>query len=71
MAFAMLCSFFFGIVAGWKLHLLFPAKISKTRSVYTESQCRYAYSRTEPRFVPNPEREQGVWLGPMGEVKLG
>ena len=37
-------------------------KRGEKRSVKTQSQTRYAWDRSEPRFVPLAERDQGVWL---------
>ena len=52
-----------GVVMGWKLRgwIQPTTKTTKSRNAKTQSQCRYAYDRVEPRFVPLPERDQGCW----------
>ena len=61
-----------GVGLGWKLHDAWcgDAHNVKKRTVKTQSQTHYAWSRVEPRFVPLAEKEQGVWhdVFPMPSV---
>ena len=52
-----------GGVVGWKLRgwMQSSTKTTKSRNAKTQAQCRYAWDRVEPRFVPLPERDQGCW----------
>ena len=54
---------FLGGVVGWKLRgwMQSSTKTTKSRNAKTQAQCRYAWDRVEPRFVPLPERDQGCW----------
>ena len=59
-----------GASLGWKLRAWFGDV--KQRTVKTQSQTRYAWSRGEPRFMPLPDKEQGVWHDdqPMPSVEF-
>ncbi len=53
------------LVLGWKLRGWCgdsKKEAKRSRSVKTQSQTRYAWDRSEPRFVPLAERDQGSWL---------
>ena len=52
-----------GVVMGWKFRgwMQTSTKTTKGRNAKTQSQCRYAYDRVEPRFVPLSECDQGCW----------
>ena len=53
-----------GVVLGWKLRGWFgdsKKDEKKSRSVKTQLQTRYAWDRSEPRFIPLTEMMQGSW----------
>jgi len=58
-----------GITCGWKAHswrsVAWPGAsetIGSSRNVATQSQVRYGWGRSDPRFVPLPDRDHGAWL---------
>ena len=61
--------FFMGSIFGWRAHVVccrWTARASDLcalqRTVATQSQVRYCWGRSDPRFVPLADREQGVWV---------
>ena len=45
------------LMLGWRLHKWVCGPVLKKRSVKTQSQCRYTWSRETPRFMVVPDRD--------------
>ena len=66
---ALFVGFLLGSTFGWKAHGFWigwtwgPSnKFAQARNMATQSQVRYCWTRSEPRFLPLPEREHGAFV---------
>ena len=64
-----LCALFacvlIGMALGWKLRVCYDYMMKEkreSRNARTQSQTRYAWDRSEPRFIPLAEMMHGCWI---------